>query len=64
MTGTIVGAIAGAFVGWFITAVMTDGPKYPGDTFYEGGPGCLVSLILVIVLASGRSSGGDILRVE
>lgn len=53
MTGTIIGAIAGAFVGWLITAIMTDGPKYPGDTSYEGGgPGCLVSLLLVIVLAA------------
>jgi len=52
MTGTVVGAIAGAFVGWFIIAVLTDGPKYPGDNSYEGGPGCLVSLVVVIVFVA------------
>ena len=52
MAGTILGAIAGAFLGWFIIAVMTDGPKYPGDTSYEGGPGCLVLLVVVILLAA------------
>jgi hypothetical protein len=52
MAGTILGAIAGAFLGWFIIAVMTDGPKYPGDTSYEGGLGCLVLLVVVILLAA------------
>jgi hypothetical protein len=52
MAGTILGAIAGAFLGWFIIAVMTDGPKYPGDTSYEGGPGCLVLLVVVSLLAA------------
>ena len=52
MSGTIIGAIAGAFAGWLIIAILTDGPKYPGDTSYEGGPGCLVSLVVVIVLAA------------
>lgn len=61
MTGTIVGAIAGAFVGWFIIAVMTDGPKYPGDTSYEGGPGCLVSLVVVILLAAIGAAVGTFL---
>ena len=61
MAGTILGAIAGAFLGWFIIAVMTDGPKYPGDTSYEGGPGCLVSLVVVIVLAAIGAVAGTFL---
>jgi hypothetical protein len=61
MTGTIIGAIAGAFVGWLIIAVLTDGPKYPGDTSYEGGPGCLVSLVVVIVLAAIGAAVGTFL---
>jgi len=27
MTGTILGAVAGAFIGWFIIAVMTGRPE-------------------------------------
>jgi hypothetical protein len=60
MTGAIVGAIAGAFVGWFIIAAFTDGPKYPGDTSYEGGPGCLVSLVVVMVLAAIGAVAGTL----
>lgn len=48
MVGTIIGTIAGAFFGYLIVAVATDGPKYPGDTSATGGPGCLVSLAIVI----------------
>jgi hypothetical protein len=61
MTGTIVGAIAGAFVGWLIIAILTDGPKYPGDTSYEGGPGCILSLLVVIVLAGIGAAVGTLL---
>jgi hypothetical protein len=61
MTGTIIGAIAGAFLGWLIIAVLTDGPKYPGDTSYEGGPGCIVSLVVVIVLAAIGAAVGTFL---
>jgi hypothetical protein len=49
METTIIGALGGAFVGWFIIAALTDGPKYPGDQDYGGGPGCIVSLLVVIV---------------
>lgn len=61
MTGTIVGAIAGAFIGWLIIAILTDGPKYPGDTSYDGGPGCIVSLLVVIVLAGIGAAVGTLL---
>jgi len=49
MEGVVIGAIVGAFVGWLIIAVLTEGPKYPGDQSYGGGPGCLISLVTVIV---------------
>jgi len=49
MEGVVIGAIAGAFVGWLIIAVLTEGPKYPGDQSHGGGPGCLISLVTVIV---------------
>jgi hypothetical protein len=49
MEGVVIGAVAGAFVGWLIIAVLTEGPKYPGDQSYSGGPGCLISLATVIV---------------
>lgn len=61
MAGAIIGAIVGAFVGWLIIAVLTDGPRYPGDTSYEGGPGCIMSLLVVIVLAGIGAAVGILL---
>ena len=50
--GMWIGAAAGAFLGWFIAALFTQGPKTPLEAFsgdYEAsGPGCLTFLVLVV----------------
>ena len=45
----IIGAIVGAIVGHIIAAVFTKGPKYPGDTSYEGGIGFWAYLVIVAI---------------
>ncbi|BBM84398.1 hypothetical protein [Candidatus Uabimicrobium amorphum] len=58
----IIGAVIGAFVGWFIAAMFSSGPKTPIEAFtgdYDSdGLGCLAFLLLIAV---GAGLGGFML---
>ena len=51
--GMWIGLLVGVFVGWFISAVFTEGPKTPLEAFsgdYDtSGPGCFTFVALVIL---------------
>lgn len=50
--GMWIGLLAGVFIGWFIGAVFTEGPKTPLEAFNgdfdSSGPGCFAFLVLIV----------------
>ena len=63
--GMWIGAIAGAVLGWVISAVFSRGPKTPMEALsgdYEaGGPGWLTFLLLVLGCGAAGLVGGAVL---
>ena len=63
MTGTIVGAIAGFFVGWLIATARTRFTYLGGHYGMFEGPGCFATLLIEAVCTGiGAAMGTFLLR--
>jgi hypothetical protein len=52
MAPVIIGAIAGAALGWLIAALRSSATHHGGGWFSFTGMGCFTQLLLMIVLAA------------
>ncbi|MFO7916666.1 MAG: hypothetical protein R6V13_01120 [Anaerolineae bacterium] len=62
MSGIIIGAIVGFFVGWLIAALRTRFTYLGGDYGMFEGPGCFATLLIEAVCSAIGAAVGALLQ--